>query len=628
MSHESILRILNEIDPALVEECIAEQGKRPSERNDMKRSHHSSRRRLAVIILAACLVFALGITAYATGAIQSLISKYWSGFQYQTPDDQLRQERPDYAAWLDEQIEIQNMMLSVGEDAVQTRQDYPIPGTNGGGISLLEYYYDGEKVALACQFHRPENQVDFGFDGENYPNLPFQDVGADDYPSYKSLVKNETELEEIEKRLQKNGAVSFLVSDCWLSDHVYANDADLGPCHGDPDENGIFTIDPVVMGMGEVELPQSCRNQEALTVTMTYRVATYAFKLEGDTIQYTRIGLTDYPISFTIPNLNPASIPEKWSVDELGKLTAGENLDITQQIRGTTFTIQAPVPAVDAEVLGTMGTVSMQTDTAAFEKMGRELLLERFPQIAGDLESGKTDISLIDEATGNLLLYFDCSVDGRAGYFYYVDVQRDLNGSDLDEPKTTFQPHYVTSIVPDGMNLTGEEAAETVAALLSDYSCFRFTPWNVCAGYDRQKQQGYYCIYLQPEYQGIPVFGVNPHAFYSNQGLFAGQGMLLLKESQRTAIQSPISLERAMESVVNNIPEITNYDTIRCSEICLGFLEELRETEVVLTPAWVFQCSQTKPDGDHTNYFEIAVSLETGKLGYVRNGEQIWQDPV
>ena len=625
MSHEKTIMILNEIDSALLEECVRRELQSTPERKRMKK-HHS--RRLGVLIAAACLVFALGITAYATGAIQSLIGKFWSSFQYETPDDKLRQERPDYASWLDEQIEIRNRMLDMGEKAVQTREDYPIPGTNGGGISLLEYYYDGEKIALACQFHRPETQVDFSFSAENYPKLPFQSVEASEYPSYLSLVKNPEELEIIQEKLQKDGSVSFLVSDCWLSDHVYANDSDLGPCHGDPDENGVFTIDPIVMGMGEVELPQSCQNQKEITVTMTYRVATYAFKLEGDAIQYTPIGRTDYPISFTIPDLNPASIPEKWSAEQLGKLTAGENLDITQQIRGTTLTIQAPVPGVDAEALGKMGTVRMQTDTASFEKMGRELLLERFPQIEAELESGKMHISLSDEATGNLLLGFDCSVDGRAGYMYYVDVQRDLNGSDLDEPKTTFQPHYVTSIVPDGMNLTGEEAAEAVAALLSDYSCFRFSPWNVRAGYDRQKQQGYYCINLQPEYQGIPVFGANPHVFYSNQGFFAGQGMLLLKETQRTVIQSPISMEQAMEAVVNSIPEITTYDTVQCDTIQLGYLAENQENEVLLTPAWVFECSQTRSGGAATNDFEIAVSLETGKLGFVRNGEQVWIDPA
>ena len=94
------------------------------------------------------------------------------------------------------------------------------------------------------------------------------------------------------------------------------------------------------------------------------------------------------------------------------------------------------------------------------------------------------------------------------------------------------------------------------------------------------------------------------------------------------AIQSPVSLEQAVESVVNSIPEIASRDFVRCGAIHLGYLEEVRETEVVLTPAWVFECSQSESDGDNADYFEIAVSLETGKLGFLRNGTQIWMDPA
>ena len=79
---------------------------------------------------------------------------------------------------------------------------------------------------------------------------------ADGYPSYRSLVKDGAALQAIEERLEKEGSLSFLVRDSWISDHVYADGEDLGPCHGDPDENGFFTIDPICMGMGEVELPE------------------------------------------------------------------------------------------------------------------------------------------------------------------------------------------------------------------------------------------------------------------------------------------------------------------------------------------------------------------------------------
>lgn len=618
MSRKTTVKILNGIDPALVEECAVYSP--PSERNGMKKQHS---RRLAVIVLAACLVVALAVTAYATGAIQSLISKYWSSFHYVTPDDQLREERPDYAQWLDSQLETQSMMLEIGEKAAQTEVPYQIPGLDGAGVTLLEYYYDGEKIALACQFHSLKNQVDFTFDAKDYANLPFQTVEADGYPSYSGIVKNALDLQDIEERLQKDSSVSFLAFDAWISDHVYADGADLGPCHGDPDENGFFTVDHIAMGMGEVELPEKCRNLPEVSVSLTYRVVTYAFRLEGDTVQYARVGQADYPVSFTIPNLNPDSIPEKWS---LGELTAGETLDITQQIRGTNLTIHAAVPRLNAENLS---TVWMQADPALWQKMGRELVMERFPQIEGALSSGETDISVSDEATGNLLLGFDCSADGSAGYLYYVDVHRDLNGSNLDGDGNWFTSHYITSTVPEGMDMTGEEAAQKASQLLENYSCFRFSPWNVQAEYDRQKQQGYYRITLQPEYQGLPVYGprTTSEAFFSNDGLFGCQGLMMLRESRRMAVQAPLPLERAIESVVNHITELSFYDTVRCTEIRLGYLATTEAEEVVLSPAWVFECSQTKSGGDYTDYFEIAVLAENGKIWVPHHGGT-WVDPA
>ena len=73
MSRKNTINVLNHIDPALLEECAIYR--LPSERNGMKTSHKSPRR-LAVLIAAVVLLLALAVTAYATGAIQTLISKY------------------------------------------------------------------------------------------------------------------------------------------------------------------------------------------------------------------------------------------------------------------------------------------------------------------------------------------------------------------------------------------------------------------------------------------------------------------------------------------------------------------------------------------------------------------------
>ena len=306
MSRNQIIDVLNKLDPALVEECA--EYRLPSERNGMKKLN---KRRMTAMI--------------ATGAIQSLIGKYWSQYSYTTPDDALREERPDYAAWLDEQRETQTMMLAVGEKAVQTRVDYPIPGLTGAGVTLLEYYYDGEKIALACQFHAPEQPVDFDFDPSAYPNLPFEALKPGGYPDYRSMVKDETSLQAIEERLQKQGRVSFLVYESHMSDGVYAEGENLAPC-GDLDENGIFTVDPIATGLNGGLIPEKCRNLEEITVSLTYRVSVYAYQLEADTVQYAAVGRMDFPVNFTVPNLDPSSIPAKWSPEE----DFAESIDVTQ----------------------------------------------------------------------------------------------------------------------------------------------------------------------------------------------------------------------------------------------------------------------------------------------------------
>lgn len=617
MSRNQIIEILNELDPALVEECA--EYRLPSERNGMKKLN---KRRLAAIILAACLVVALAATAYATGAIQSLIGKYWSSYSYTTPDDALREERPDYAAWLDEQRETQAMMLAVGEKAVQTQVDYPIPGLTGAGVTLLEYYYDGEKIALACQFHAPEQPVDFDFDPSAYPNLPFEALKPGGYPDYRSMVKDEASLQAIEERLQKQGRVSFLVYESHMSDGVYAEGENLAPC-GDLDENGIFTVDPIATDLNNGQIPEKCRNLAEITVSLTYRVSVYAYQLEADTVQYAAVGRMDFPVSFTVPNLDPASIPAKWSPES----DFTESIDVTQRVRGTSLTIHAPVPAVSEQQFHSLGNVTMESDVQLWEKMGRELLVERYPQLEAELSSGNTDIFLSDPEPYRPLLSFSCSATG-VGQLYFDDYLLEMGGRDLDEARTHHQPHYITSIIPDGMTMTGEEAGQAVAELMSNYSCFRFTPWNVVAHYDQQTGQGCYLVDLQPEYQGIPVYETLSYAYYSNQGLFASQGLMMLKETGWEPLSSSLSLEQAVASVVNSIPEASFCDSIQCDIVRLGYVKQEQEGAVTLTPAWVFECSGTQSGQEHVHYFNIYVSLETGKLGYIYNMDLVWMDPA
>ena len=76
-------------------------------------------RKLVALILAACLVFALAATAYATGVIQSLLAKFAHGIYLEKPTDELRESRPDYAEWLDEQWETRAVLEEIAGKAQQ-----------------------------------------------------------------------------------------------------------------------------------------------------------------------------------------------------------------------------------------------------------------------------------------------------------------------------------------------------------------------------------------------------------------------------------------------------------------------------------------------------------------------------
>ena len=300
MKRDNISKILSGIDPTFVEECVT----RPSERNTMKHS-----KRLAVLIAAACLLVALGITAYA--AARSILGDFWGSYgeHLQDPQEQRALGREDYADWLEGEHQMVDKMLDIAGKTTPQNTFVPIQPGSKAGITLLESYYDGEKIAMGCQFRWINLQIPLQYDidlndpayadlGELQPRtdlVEFMQYGAGHQVSQE-------ELQEIALRLKRDGKVTFVTYDSWLSDHVYANGEDLGPCHGDIDENGNFTVDPMIMGIGEVELPESCRNLPEITVTLNYCVQPVLYVLEGDSMSCATAPIQRYPVNITIQN--------------------------------------------------------------------------------------------------------------------------------------------------------------------------------------------------------------------------------------------------------------------------------------------------------------------------------------
>lgn len=300
MKRENISRILNGIDPAFVEECVT----RPSERNTMKHS-----KRLAVLIAATCLLVALGITAYA--AARSILGDFWGSYgeHLQDPQEQRALGREDYADWLEGEHKMVDKMLDIAGKTTPQNTFVPIQPGSKAGITLLESYYDGEKIAMGCQFQRMNLQQPIVYDIDlNDPayaelgEMETQDSLALFLEYGDNCITTEEDRKEIAARLKRDGKVTFAAWGSWLRDHVYANGEDLGCCHGDLDPEGYFTVDPMVMGIGEVELPESCRNQPEITVTLNYVVQPVVYQLEGDTLRKAELPMETYPVNITIAN--------------------------------------------------------------------------------------------------------------------------------------------------------------------------------------------------------------------------------------------------------------------------------------------------------------------------------------
>ena len=305
MSRENISKILSGIDPSFVEECA----KQPSERNNM---NHSTRR-IAVIVAAACLLFALAITAYATGTLRSILGNFWGSYgdALQDPQEQRALGRDDYADWLEGEHQMVDDMLDIAGKTTAQDTFVPIEPGSKAGITLLESYYDGEKIALGCQFHRINLQSPIQFDIDlNDPayaemgTLEVREDGAEFLKYGDGYQTTEEDRAEIAARLERDGKVTFVTWDSWLRDHVYANGEDLGCCHGDVDPEGFFTVDPMVMGIGEVELPETCRDLPEITVTLNYCVQRIVYVLEGDSIRYATLPIVRYPVNLTVKNTN------------------------------------------------------------------------------------------------------------------------------------------------------------------------------------------------------------------------------------------------------------------------------------------------------------------------------------
>lgn len=268
--------------------------------------------------------------------------------------------------------------------------------------------------------------------------------------------------------------------------------------------------------------------------------------------------------------------------------------------------------------------ITLTFDDQMLETMEKELVHSQYPGLKPEIQNGDREWQVANDE--QLLFSFGCTEESfETGRVHYLDVLRNLNGQDMgNDALMRWTPNYMTDHVPDRLDMTAEEAGEEIALFLERYSCFDYVPWNVIAVNCQNvpDSSGYYQTMLQPEYADLPVYidGV-PYvsACLSEEGVFTFQGMMVLKEQNRTPAESHLTLEEAVTLFKSDFSGtvITNTRSVTVNAIKVGYVADAGWQGIwTLSPAWVFEYSSTfdRQDGQGggTDYYTCAYRMKDG----------------
>ena len=238
-------------------------------------------RRITALALAACLVLALGVIAYATGFAQSIIAQIPTRFA--TPD-----------------AERDALLEKAGEMSNKEPETVELTETEEAGESftLEESYYDGENVMLVYSLDTLTRPVEFGYGpGDEH----FDDLWTAGEGYQLTFRENEVSPEDFQKILeiqQGTEATGFIRRYIDIGDHIkLADGTDLGPMNGMEKDGKVFL-------QNQNPLPEAARGLDELELTLYVKEFVMYYYTDG-TQEYTYSPVVQgEPVTFTISNCN------------------------------------------------------------------------------------------------------------------------------------------------------------------------------------------------------------------------------------------------------------------------------------------------------------------------------------
>ena len=279
-----------------------------------------------------------------------------------------------------------------------------------------------------------------------------------------------------------------------------------------------------------------------------------------------------------------------------------------------TMDVQVEVPDMTS-----LEEVTLAFDEVLLDKMVEELVHSQYPGLKEGTMDGDRDWSV--DTPQQILFSFSCDDDGfEAGRTGYLDVRRNLNGSDMyDDSLNRWTPYYLTPHIPDTLEIPSAQAEKVLSNFLSQYSCFDYEAWNIVAC-----DAGYYQAQMRPLFENMPVIlDQVPFvgACLSAEGIFEFQGIMVLKEQSRKPIEVTYTLDEAVEQFKQDFADDPRGDHTTLNRIYVGYISESYYDEIrSLSPAWVFEYSAVEPHHsageEWTQHYTTVYRMKDGNPYY------------
>lgn len=328
MNRETITLMLNGLDDNYISEATVFCPDTVQEAPE--RIVHMKKKKIIALALAAVLVFALGVTAFAAGWLAPMFNEMKQDYKHMASIEgsvspEFAEVKDLYAAYYQEQAELfENAEQYMNEKQSQAEK-VTLPEFDESSVTLSERYYDGDTLLIGINLYEsvPDIVVGYEPDGELMDKITnvafFSDVtGNDDLDVcleegmmqeiYDRYINNRTDYakeydfrhlsaiefdwwlennlssEEYEaawKTLRETGHLGVVQTIVYVGDHIkMADGTDLGPTgQGNMDSNDPYAHSGNILIMAS-ELPDEAKNLDRLDFVLNVRQVRVYYYME------------------------------------------------------------------------------------------------------------------------------------------------------------------------------------------------------------------------------------------------------------------------------------------------------------------------------------------------------------